>query len=90
MNHQTATQMKFVLYSTDQLVASDGAGFWSNDEGWVEFKAATKFTLATVQACNLPITTGQDAKWIMWEPSAQPEHDGAREHLQITLPLMAA
>ncbi len=67
MNTQTPSLMKFVLYSTHELVASDGAGFWSNDVGWVEYRFATKFTLDSVQECNLPLSTGQDAKWIMWQ-----------------------
>lgn len=72
MNRNTPHAMRFVLYSIHELVASDGAGFWSNDEGWVEFKAATRFTLASVPSCNLPITPGQDAKWIMWVPTGAP------------------
>lgn len=67
---QTPSSMKFVLYSTNELVANDGAGFWSNDVGWVEYRFATKFTLHSVQSCNLPITAGQDAKWIMWHGTA--------------------
>lgn len=62
--------MKFVLYSTNELVANEGGGFWSNDVGWVEYRFATKFTLDSVRWCNLPITTGQDAKWIMWQGNA--------------------
>ena len=69
MNQKTPQVMNFVLYSIQELVARGGAGFWSNDEGWVEFKEATKFTLSSVPSCNLPITHGQDAKWIMWEPA---------------------
>ncbi len=68
MNQQTPYAMKFVLYSPHELVSSDGAGFWSNAEGWVEFKDATQFTVESVPSCNLPMTEGPDAKWIMWEP----------------------
>lgn len=67
MNAQNPHTMQFVLYSIRELVHQDGAGFWSNDNGWVEFKLATRFTLASVPSCNLPISSGQDAKWIMWE-----------------------
>ena len=48
MNQKTPQVMNFVLYSIQELVARGGAGFWSNDEGWVEFKEATKFTLSSV------------------------------------------
>lgn len=87
MNIHTPHQMQFVLYSTNELVAGDGAGFWSNDDGWVEFKFATKFTLANVPSCNLPITAGQDAKWIMWEPAAMANANGTKDQLQIRLPM---
>nr|WP_315488999.1 hypothetical protein [uncultured Rhodoferax sp.] len=70
MNRHTPQQMQFVLYSTHQLVSSNGSGFWSNTEGWVEFKEATRFTVSSVPACNMPINEGLDAKWIMWEPGS--------------------
>ena len=60
--------MQFMLYSTDQLVRRNGAGFWSNTKGWVDFKEATRFTVSSVPSCNMPISEGLDAKWIMWEP----------------------
>lgn len=70
MNTQTPSAMKFVLYSTNELATNDGSGFWSNDVGWVEYRFATKFTLDGVQSCNLPISAGHDAKWIMWQGTA--------------------
>lgn len=60
--------MKFVLYSPHELVQNRGAGFWSNVEGWVEFSAATQFTVQSVPSCNLPLSGRHDAQWIMWEP----------------------
>jgi hypothetical protein len=62
--------MRFVLYSTNELVANNGAGFWSNDAGWVEYRFATQFTLDSLRSCNVPLSTGQDAKWIMWQSAA--------------------
>ena len=79
--------MQFVLYSAHELVASDGSGFWSNAEGWVEFRAATRFTVATVPSCNMPLSTGRDAKWIMWDPVAHDTGYGALDQVQINLPL---
>jgi hypothetical protein len=74
MNQHTPNRMKFVLYSTQELVAGGGAGFWSNDRGWVEFKSATRFTAATVPSCSMPPSTGLDAKWMMWEPMPAGDH----------------
>lgn len=88
MNRHTVHLMNFVLYSPRELVNSGGAGFWSNDEGWVEFKAATRFTVQSVPSCNLPIGDGQDAKWIMWEPDAVTMGAGTTARpAQICLPL---
>lgn len=53
-----------VIYSPNESASSDGAGFWSNEDGWVLFDAATKFTTAERDSLNLPIATGQDAKWV--------------------------
>lgn len=88
MNRHTPNRTKFVLYSIRELVAGAGAGFWSNDQGWVEFRLATQFTVATVPSCNMPLTTGQDAKWMMWEPTPVADADGSAP-LQIELPLVA-
>jgi hypothetical protein len=77
MNRQTLYEMKFVLYSPHELVNSDGAGFWSNDEGWVEFRAATQFTVETVPLCKLQMSDGPDAKWLMWEPEPHAAQSGA-------------
>lgn len=79
MNPHTPHQMQFVLYSTDQLVSSNGCGFWSNTEGWVEFKEATRFTVSSVPSCNMPISEGLDAKWIMWEPHLPAMRAGATQ-----------
>ncbi|MES2582857.1 MAG: hypothetical protein V4627_09085 [Pseudomonadota bacterium] len=87
MNQHTPQVMQFVLYSTQELVSGDGAGFWSNADGWVEFKAATRFTLSSVPTCNLPITEGQDAKWIMWESEGSTVPRGSGQPVQISLPL---
>jgi hypothetical protein len=87
MNNSTSRSIQFVLYSVSELVANDGAGFWSNSEGWVEFKLATRFTPSTLSLCNLPLCEGQDAKWIMWEPRRTVGKYGGQPYAQIPLPL---
>ena len=70
MNPQSAQHMRFVLYSTERLFVNNGEGFWSNTEGWGGFQDATRFTLATVQTCNIAKSEGADAKWMVWDPLA--------------------
>ena len=87
MNQYTRHHFQFVLYSTCQLVSSNGAGFWSNTAGWVEFKEATRFTVSSVPTCNMPMSQGQDAKWIMWEPRLGPARASAAGEAPVALPL---
>ena len=72
MNAHTPSLMKFVLYSTNELAAGDGAGFWSNDVGWVEYRFATRFTLDSVPSCTLPVADARDAKWMVWQDARAP------------------
>lgn len=55
----------FVIYSPNESAISDGAGFFNNDLGWVEgMENATRFTADEIAAFNLPIATGEDARWM--------------------------
>jgi hypothetical protein len=58
--------LAFVIYSANESAATYGAGFWNNDIGWVDFHQATRFSEGEKQTLNLPISTGQDAKWALW------------------------
>jgi hypothetical protein len=66
------TPLLYVIYSPNESAINDGAGFWSNQNGWTELDEATKFLHSEKQTLNLPISTGQDAKWVLY--------DEAREH----------
>ncbi len=89
MNPHSSHLMQFVLYSTQQLVKHNGAGFWSNSEGWVEFKTATRFDVASVPSCNMPISEGLDAKWIMWEDEPSAPSAGHTRQAQTYSPIPA-
>jgi hypothetical protein len=52
----------FVIYSANESVVHDGAGFWSNSGGWTTFGGATRFS-GEERHLNLPVSTGADAKW---------------------------
>jgi hypothetical protein len=54
----------FVIYSANEASISDGAGFWSNADGWVDcVQEADRFTAEDAKTLNLPMSTGNDAAW---------------------------
>lgn len=57
---------KYVIYSPNEAAVADGDGFWSNENGWTSFDGATAFSLSEMNALNLPDSTGQDARWVLW------------------------
>lgn len=57
----------YVTYSANESAINEGAGFWSNQHGWVELGDATRFSHSEIQTLNLPISTGQDAMWVLYE-----------------------
>jgi hypothetical protein len=64
------TQRQFVLFSSDEDVVSEGeAGYWSNEEGWVDRDSATLFSEA--QMCEGALMVGR-AHWLDADASARP------------------
>ena len=50
-----------IIYSANEAATND-AGFWSNDDGWVgDLEAATRFTAAEAETVDLPMSLGSDA-----------------------------
>lgn len=54
----------FVIHSASEEEASDGFGYWSNEEGWVGIQSATKFTEVEMKNFDLPMATENDASWV--------------------------
>lgn len=54
----------YLIYSPNESATSDGAGFWNNEDGWTTFSGATKFTSPESNELTLPVSTGQDSKWV--------------------------
>lgn len=54
----------WTIYSANEAALSDGAGYWSNSLGWVTETDATVFMEHEKPKLNLPISTGNDAKWV--------------------------
>ncbi|MCR1345352.1 hypothetical protein NRY68_05960 [Acidithiobacillus ferrooxidans] len=51
------------IYSPNEAATSDGAGFWSNEDGWVEEGAETLFDVPECMEYQLPLSLGRDAEW---------------------------
>jgi len=56
----------YAVYSPNESALNDGAGFWNNQEGWTDREHATLFSLLDTQTLNLPLSTGQDALWVLY------------------------
>ncbi|VFR32222.1 hypothetical protein ANK1_4107 [plant metagenome] len=54
-----------MIYSSNESALQDGAGFWCNTLGWVEFDQATHFSAAEACDAALPLATGQDARFVL-------------------------
>lgn len=54
---------EYVIFSRSEWDASgDGAGFWSNEDGWVDRESATRFLAHERATSNLP--AGPDVQWM--------------------------
>jgi len=62
---QAQDNAPFVIYSANEAAVNDGAGFWSNADGWVEDpREASRFSAQGRARLSLPMSTGQDAAWV--------------------------
>lgn len=65
MSEENSDCDKYVIYSASEAEYSDdNSGFWSNDQGWVDFYFATQFTYDETRKLNLPISENSDAKFV--------------------------
>lgn len=75
----------YVVYSqSESALNNNGAGFWSNTEGWTTIDGATRFSFEEKSSLNLPMATGLDAQWVLASEmqevkSSQPEQFYADE-----------
>ena len=56
--------LRYVAHSPNESATNAGAGFWSNDAGWCEFDDATLFSHSEIQTVQLPLSIGQNARWV--------------------------
>ncbi|ABM41647.1 hypothetical protein QYG06_10035 [Xanthomonas euvesicatoria] len=58
----------WVVHSPNEsAISNDGAGFWSNEFGWVPFDQATRFSTEETGRLRLPFSTGGDARFVPWQ-----------------------
>lgn len=76
---------QYVIYSPVEAAEFDDAGYWSNENGWTVFEGATRFSLSEMQAFSLPMSSGNDARWLLIENEA----DVALESLALASEPMA-
>lgn len=57
-------EKQYVIYSPNESATCFGAGFWNNEDGWTEFEGATLFSEAEARSLNLPMSVGNDARFV--------------------------
>ncbi|MBU2772528.1 hypothetical protein HMI48_00940 [Acidithiobacillus ferrooxidans] len=51
------------IYSPNESATSSGAGFWSDEDGWVEEGGETLYDVKDCMEKRLPLSLGRDATW---------------------------
>lgn len=58
-------EKNYLIFSQSEAEAATiREGFWSIQHGWGDFSNATRFKASEYEATMLPITAGDDAKWV--------------------------
>lgn len=71
-NKLTTVNESFVIYSANESALSDdGAGFWSQEYGWTTLEQAFLFSESEASELGLPLSTGNDAKWVRYVEAAK-------------------
>jgi hypothetical protein len=77
-----------VIFSEAEMTANDGAGFWSNVDGWSSLEAATRFSSGERDRLYMPNSRQQDARSLSYgEAEAKVEaYLDATEGLELARP----
>ena len=60
-----------VLFCLKEYLSNEGAGFWSNEIGWVTEEDATRFTEEEARACRKPTLGDHLSGYVVWISSPQ-------------------
>jgi hypothetical protein len=63
MEHGVSLGPVYVLYSANEAICNDGAGFWNKSKGYVDFKEANVFSQEEVVSLEPPMSLGGDARY---------------------------
>lgn len=77
----------YVIFSATQAAASDGAGFWSGDNGWRCLESVKTFSPQEMLSVRLPLSTDPDAKWMPWNEANAIYGPPAKETFKARLTL---
>ncbi len=68
---------RWVIYAESENDPQyESAGFWNNDDGWGARQSATVFTSAERDRFDLPLSAGDDARWLAIDASVPPRTRG--------------
>lgn len=73
---------QWVIYSANEAATLDGAGFWNTGHGWCHEEDANLFTREEVGCYSLPISLGQDRRWLNLELARQTTEEALCEALK--------
>jgi hypothetical protein len=62
-----ASECLRVIHSPSESALQGEPTFWSNEIGWGDLSAATRFMEEERQSVNLPVSSGNDAEWLHLE-----------------------
>ncbi|MDD2878323.1 MAG: hypothetical protein PHT60_14075 [Acidiphilium sp.] len=71
---------RFMIYSPNEDQMAQRGGYWSSDNGWVDFDSATIFTWSARKTNGLPASLGNDADWIEIDADGNPRGEN---HLPV-------
>jgi hypothetical protein len=54
----------YVIFSRSESTTPGGVMYWSNEDGWGDYVAATRFSRKEKRIFNLPISRDCDAEWV--------------------------
>lgn len=76
------TMDEWVIYSPNEAATLGGAGFWNTGHGWCQEEEANVFSREEVGRYALPVSLGQDRRWLNLQLARQTTEEALCEALQ--------
>lgn len=83
--NDTNAEGKFLIFSENESAMNQEPMFWSNQDGWGDFGSATLFSEQERADLELPISAGNDARWLPLDEAQYKELDieAAADHMPV-------